>query len=222
MIRAFLIDIEGTISPISFVKDVLFPYSKEKVCDYLKNNEKYLDTLLKELKEITKEEDISLICEKLKEFIDLDLKLKPLKDLQGLIWEEGFLSKVFVAPIYEDAYRFLEKAKEKGYELYIYSSGSLKAQDLFFSNTNYGNIKYFFNGFFDTSIGSKKDPKSYLNILKETKKKSNEVIFLTDSLDEINASREANIESILVDREDKLSFSPKINSFDELYKLIKL
>eukprot|EP00128_Syssomonas_multiformis_P011896 Colp12_sorted_trinity150504_noHs@10071 len=33
-----LTDIEGTTTPISFVKDVLFPYIREHVKEYLKNN----------------------------------------------------------------------------------------------------------------------------------------------------------------------------------------
>jgi enolase-phosphatase E1 len=38
MIKVVLTDIEGTTTPISFVKDVLFPYSYEKLEEFVKNN----------------------------------------------------------------------------------------------------------------------------------------------------------------------------------------
>ena len=33
--RAVLLDIEGTVTPISFVHDVLFPFARDQVRDYL-------------------------------------------------------------------------------------------------------------------------------------------------------------------------------------------
>ena len=38
MTRAILLDIEGTTTPISFVFDVLFPYARLHLEDYLKRN----------------------------------------------------------------------------------------------------------------------------------------------------------------------------------------
>jgi enolase-phosphatase E1 len=34
-IKVLLLDIEGTTTPITFVADILFPYSKKKLMDYL-------------------------------------------------------------------------------------------------------------------------------------------------------------------------------------------
>jgi enolase-phosphatase E1 len=35
VIKAILMDIEGTTSSLSFVRDVLFPYSRERMADFI-------------------------------------------------------------------------------------------------------------------------------------------------------------------------------------------
>jgi methionine salvage enolase-phosphatase E1 len=39
------------------------------------------------------------------------------------------------------------------FKVYIYSSGSREAQQLLFSNSNYGDLKKYLCGFFDTTVG---------------------------------------------------------------------
>jgi len=38
MIRAIVTDIEGTTSSLSFVKDILFPYARQHIGDYLRSH----------------------------------------------------------------------------------------------------------------------------------------------------------------------------------------
>ncbi len=203
MIKAVLVDIEGTTSPISFVKNVLFPYSKERLEKFIKENKdnpevkRIIDDIKKEVgKELSTDE----VIETLKKWIDEDKKVTPLKEIQGFIWEKGFKSGELKAPVYKDAYEKLKKWKERGIPIYIYSSGSVKAQKLFFSHTEYGNILNIFSGFFDTKIGSKKETESYKKIAKEIGLKPEEILFLSDNPDEIKAAAKAGMKVIRIVR----------------------
>jgi enolase-phosphatase E1 len=225
MIRAILLDIEGTVAPISFVKDILFPYSKEKMKDFINKNKdnpeikKILDEVRQiEGKNLTDEE----VVETLKKWVDEDKKIAPLKEIQGMIWKEGFEKGHLKAPIYEDAYKKMKQWKEKGIPMYIYSSGSIEAQKLFFSYTNYGNLLSWFKGHFDTrTAGNKKEKQSYEKIAKEIGLKQQEILFLSDNLDEIKAASEAGFQVIKVSRPEDAPYIEdlpfrQIKSFEEL------
>ena len=192
MIKAVLTDIEGTTTPISFVKDVLFPYSYENLESFLKNNlqDPQVQKIVEDVKkEINKDEaTLDEVIETLKRWIVEDKKITPLKELQGLIWEEGYKSGKLQGFVYPDAYKKLKEWYDFGLKIYIYSSGSVKAQKLLFSNTNYGNLNYLFSGYFDTNIGNKKDKNSYKKIADEIGLKPNEILFLSDNPDEILAA----------------------------------
>lgn len=223
MIKAILTDIEGTVSSISFVKYVLFPYSKEKMTGFVKENkynpevQRILDEVRKiEGKDLTDEE----VIEVLKRWIDEDRKIAPLKDIQGLIWKEGFETGELKAALYEDAYRKLKEWKEK-YPIYVYSSGSIQAQKLFFSHTNYGNILDWFSGHFDTKIGNKKESESYKKIAKEIGLNPEGILFLSDNPDEITASASAGMKVIRIVRADDAEYIEnfpykQIKNFDEI------
>ena len=224
MVKAILIDIEGTVSPISFVKDVLFPYSEEKMEKFIKENkDKHeIKNILQQVQEIEgKEMDIDEIIQTLKRWIKEDRKIAPLKDIQGFIWKEGFESGQIKAPLYEDAYRKMKEWKEKGYKLYIYSSGSVQAQKLFFSHTDKGNILNWFSGHFDTKIGNKKETQSYRKIAQEIGLKPEEILFLSDNPDEIKAAAQAGMKVYRLVRPQDTEYIenfeyPQIKSFDEV------
>ena len=204
MDKVILVDIEGTISPISFVKEVMFPYSKKKLEEFLKNNfeKPEIKEIISEIEKIVgKKLSLDEVIEILKKWIDEDKKITPLKEIEGYIWEEGFKTGELKAPLFEDAYNKLKEWKDKGYKIYIYSSGSVKAQKLFFSHSIYGNILNLFNGHFDTKIGNKKEKNSYLRIAQEIGAKPEDIIFLSDSLEEIKAAKEAGLQVIKVSRD---------------------
>ena len=224
MIKAVLIDIEGTTSPISFVKEILFPYSKEKLENFIKENkdkpevQKILNDIKKEAgKDLTIDEIIQI----LKNWIDEDKKITPLKEIQGLIWKEGFETGKLKAPVYKDAYDKMIEWKNKGYKLYIYSSGSTTAQKLFFSHTEFGNILDLFSGHFDTKIGSKKDPTSYQKIAQTIGLKPDEILFLSDNPEEIKAAAKAGMKVKRPVREQDAEYIEnfpyeQIKSFEEI------
>ncbi len=199
MVKAVLTDIEGTTSSISFVKEVLFPYSRKHLRRFLEEHsqEEKVRVLLEEVKKIEPGDPVKTLLR----WIEEDRKETPLKELQGLIWEEGYRRGELIGHIYEDAYLTLRKWHGMGIPIYVYSSGSVKAQKLLFGHTPYGDINYLFAGYFDTRVGSKKDPRSYVKIAKEIGLLPSEILFLSDNPQEIEASAEAGMEVIRFARE---------------------
>ncbi|RLJ71404.1 acireductone synthase [Hydrogenivirga caldilitoris] len=199
MIKAILTDIEGTTSSLSFVKEVLFPYSKKKLRDFVRKHpdDPEVQRILREVQEIEPGNPI----ETLLRWIEEDRKVAPLKELQGLIWEEGYRSGELKGHIYEDAYEKLKEWHERGIPVYVYSSGSVKAQELLFGHTEHGDLNYLFCGYFDTRIGNKKDPESYKRIAKELGLKPEEILFLSDNPEEIEAAAKAGMKVVRFARE---------------------
>ncbi|MDA0771492.1 MAG: acireductone synthase [Cyanobacteria bacterium] len=205
-IKVILTDIEGTTSSISFVKDILFPYAYEKLEGFVEANKEDPE-VQRILKEVGKDP-----IQTLKHWIKLDLKNKALKDLQGLIWEKGYKDGDYQGHIYDDAYSFLVKWHEQGIKLYIYSSGSVYAQKLLFGHTKHGDLNNLFTGNFDTSVGNKREAKSYINIYEAIFKKTPqlepaEILFLSDIQEELDAAQDAGLKTQLITREDGIDFN---------------
>ncbi len=216
--KAIVTDIEGTITDINFVKDILFPYSLEKIEEFIMRNWKNIRSIRKEVESMVgRELDKKEFTNIMKIWIKKDNKIPPLKELQGLIWEEGYKNGELKGHIYEDALERLKKIREMGIPIYIYSSGSVKAQKLLFSHTEYGDITYLFSGYFDTRIGGKKERKSYLKIAECIGTKPYEIMFFSDNTDELRASKDAGIVAVKVVREGHCDEEfPCIKSFYEI------
>lgn len=215
-IRAVLTDIEGTTSSIDFVHKVLFPYSRQKLRPFILRN---LDNSQLRAAVLEVNSDLEIAIQVLEQWIDQDKKFKQLKDIQGMIWEEGFKAAEFQGHIYEDAYEVLKLWAENGVPLYIYSSGSVQAQKLLFGYTKYGDLNSFFDGNFDTSIGPKKDPNSYLRISETIGIPPQKTLFLSDNIQELEAAEEAGFSVVLVSRDnpsDSGSEFIEITSFFDL------
>jgi len=207
MIKAIITDIEGTTSSLSFVKDVLFPYSRKHLPDYVRSHldEAKIVSILKDVsKEAGKTLDTDQAINQLLQWITEDKKVTPLKSLQGLIWEAGYKQGDFNGHIYQDAADMLKAWKDKGLDLYIYSSGSVYAQKLLFKHTVYGDLTPLFSGYFDTHIGGKRDASSYRNIAEQIVCPPNRLLFLSDIKEELDAAKEAGFNTIWVCREGEL------------------
>src|SRR5689334_25415593 len=89
-VRAILLDIEGTTTPIAFVHDVLFTYAREHVREFLNANAAADDiALLREEHAVDVKEGRNpppLTAEYVEWLIALDRKSTGLKSLQGKIW----------------------------------------------------------------------------------------------------------------------------------------
>ncbi len=204
MIRAIVTDIEGTTSSISFVKDVLFPYARKHLPAFVVTHadkpyvQHWLHEAAKEagLISASQQEIIAL----LQRWIDEDRKATPLKALQGMIWEDGYRSGEYRAHLYPEVAHRLRDWKAHNVDLYVYSSGSVPAQKLFFGFSEAGDLTPLFTGYFDTEIGAKRDPAAYRRILSVIGRPGEEVLFLSDVVEELDAARAAGMRTTLLAR----------------------
>lgn len=202
-IRAILTDIEGTTSSISFVKDVLFPYARRALPGFVAargrepNVRKWLDTVAMEHGGVCQD---SVIVEVLQGWIDEDRKHTALKALQGMIWADGYKSADFTSHMYPDAAPALRQWKDAGLRLYVYSSGSVPAQRLLFGHSDAGDLTELFSGFFDTEVGGKREAASYERIRDSIGLPGEEILFLSDVVEELDAARDAGLGTVLLDR----------------------
>ena len=198
MIRAVDTDIEGTTSSLSFVKDVLFPYARQHLGEYVRSHAGggEIDSLLDDVRREAGEDlDLEGVITTLEKWIDEDRKITPLKSLQGLLWETGYRQGDFTGHIYPDAQEALERWKEHGVDLYVYSSGSVHAQKLLFGYTAFGDLNHLFKGYFDTRVGAKGEPESYRRIAAELGIDAGEILFLSDIEVELDAAHEAGMQT---------------------------
>lgn len=194
MIKAIVCDIEGTTSSLSFVHDVLFPYAKENLAEYvmaMADEPEVAEQLAMVNEEVGKELTLQEALLQLIKWIDEDKKITPLKNLQGLVWEAGYRVGEFTGHVYADAAKAMTRWNEKGIALYIYSSGSVRAQQLLFGFSDFGDMTENLSGYFDTRIGQKRDVASYQHIVNELNMFAGDILFLSDIKEELDAAKEA-------------------------------
>jgi enolase-phosphatase E1 len=203
-IRAILTDIEGTTSSISFVKDVLFPYARERLPAFVVTHtdtpevQHWLHEAASEAGLVSASEQE--IIDLLSGWIDDDRKSTALKALQGMIWESGYLAGDFRAHIYPDAARCLREWHALGKPLYVYSSGSVPAQKLLFAHSEAGDLGSLFSGYFDTQTGAKRETTSYARIAEAIGIPAGQILFLSDIREELDAARAAGMRTTLLAR----------------------
>jgi enolase-phosphatase E1 len=215
---AVLLDIEGTISPIAFVRDVLVPYARERLSRFVTANARRpeIHALLDDARALAGDDEDPIVA--LHRWLDADEKVAPLKKLQGLIWESGFRSGALASPLFPDALRAIERWRGAGLPHHIYSSGSVKAQHLFFEHTEAGNLRSYFAAHFDTDIGPKTSKASYLTIAETLGVLPTSILFLSDSAKELAAATAAGLQCVQVVK-DATEADPSflhITSFDTL------
>jgi enolase-phosphatase E1 len=202
-VRAVLCDIEGTTTPIDFVHQTLFPYSLERLETWVKHHRHEPDVVeaLAQTSELASQfagKQLQLTLEDqiavLKNWILEDRKATPLKTIQGLIWEGGYHRGELQTVLYPDVYPQLQVWHRQGVKLAIYSSGSVKAQQLLFRFTQHGDLTAIFEAYFDTRMGGKKEKVSYENIAAQWQHEPEEILFLSDVGDELAAARAAQVQ----------------------------
>ena len=182
----FLTDIEGTTSSISFVKDVLYPYARAALPDFVHAHgqqpevRRWLDQVAIEISAGACQD--AVIVETLQGWIDADRKHTALKALQGMVWQAGYRDGDFTAPLYPDVAPALRAWHAVGHRLAVYSSGSVPAQKLLFAHTDAGDLVPLFSGFFDTEVGGKREAGSYRRIAAQLAQPAAEILFLSDEI----------------------------------------
>ena len=209
--EAVLLDVEGTVAPVTFVYDVMFPFARRHVDRFLKAQwetsevQEAVDLIAKDIGKPSSSawfegastaEQQDVVNMVVGELMDEDSKATGLKQLQGLIWRSGFENGELVSMLFDDVLPRIKLWKKEGLELYIYSSGSVDAQRLFFGHTTAGNLLDLFSGHFDTKVGAKNELGSYTKIAKSIGHQPEHVLFISDSLIELEAAKLAGMQTI--------------------------
>ena len=237
--KGILLDIEGTTSSISFVHDVMFPYVREHLLDYLERhwNDQELDAVRAQIarddgssnwdvwlqRQHADESQARQVAQAhILELMDGDVKATGLKTLQGLIWENGFRSGQLQAHVYDDVLPAIEAWRAGGVDVRIYSSGSVAAQKLFFGHiAGRGDCLNLFSGHYDTTVGSKREAASYQRIAQDWKLRPQDILFISDLERELSAAAEAGLQVAASIRPGNAPIStsapwPRITSFAEV------
>lgn len=222
-VRALLLDVEGTTTPVEFVYRVLFPYARAHAAEYLARHEEAADCR-EAVALLCKEHDAvapAQVLEYVFSLMDRDKKSPGLKALQGLIWQDGYRSGELRGQVYPDVVPAFERWRSRGLDIYIYSSGSVLAQQLLFGTTEAGDLTTFLKGHFDTAVGPKNSPDSYGVIAARMHVPPQEILFVSDVDQELDAARTSGMRTALCVREsgDGLPGSashPVIRNFAEI------
>jgi enolase-phosphatase E1 len=227
-VRALLLDIEGTTTPVDFVYRTLFPYARAHAAEYLRDpgdaraRDAALAALADERRgdaargEAVGEDVLSYVLW----LMDRDRKSPGLKALQGLIWEEGYRSGELRGDVYADVPLAFARWRAAGRDIYIYSSGSVLAQRLLFGSTASGDLTTCLSGYFDTGVGPKSSAGSYRAIARRLGFEARGILFVSDTAAELDAAREAGLQTLLCVRpprpESGAQDHPTVCSFDEI------
>ncbi|WP_222833351.1 acireductone synthase [Pseudomonas sp. SC3(2021)] len=204
-IKAILTDIEGTTSAVSFVFDVLFPYAARHLPDFVRQNAGRAD-VAEQITAVRRystepQADVERVIEILLSWIAEDRKATPLKALQGMVWAQGYQAGQLKGHVYPDAVEALQRWHAAGYQLFVYSSGSVQAQKLIFGCSEAGDLTPLFSGYFDTTSGPKREAQSYTNIQQAIGVEPGEILFLSDIVQELDAAQAAGLQTCGLARE---------------------
>ena len=213
---AVLLDIEGTITPLSFVHGVLFPYAREHLASFLKTQWNRVEVqqdaklLLEEAQKqmpagalpapVTAPELRNAVMTAALWLMGRDSKTTGLKSLQGRIWRGGYEKGELRAQVFEDVPEALERWKDEEKRIAIFSSGSVDAQKLLVRYTTAGDLSKRIDAYFDTTTGAKREPEAYRAIAAALKLDRGEILFATDVLEEAEAAARAGMQAVLVER----------------------
>ena len=211
-----LLDIEGTTCPVSFVSDILFPFAKQELTSYIKkhwnkstenkaiqeataewkNDQSPESSRLKKQIDEQQINEIDGLIQYLKHLISIDKKSTALKDLQGKIWEYGYINGELKSQLFPETAECLRQWHEQGWVLSVYSSGSIQAQQLLYRHSPAGNLENLFSHWFDTRTGPKKSTESYTTIAKHLHTSPNNIWFVSDNGAECDAARSAGMQTL--------------------------
>jgi enolase-phosphatase E1 len=226
--KAILLDIEGTTTPIDFVHEVLFPYSRERIAGYVAM---HFDRLHPEIEQLVDESshdgkytvpvdplEPGSVSAYLEYLIDHDRKSTPLKSIQGKIWKEGYEAGELTSIVYDDVPPAFERWARDGRTVAIYSSGSELAQRLLFRHTDHGDLAAHISAHFDTTVGAKRDPESYAAIAGELGLEPADVLFISDIAEELDAASASGMRTLhrVLGGEVEKTRHRVIRSFDEV------
>ncbi len=238
-IRAIVLDIEGTVTPVEFVYEVLFPYARAHVKEFLRQHqgdeevradiwrlrEQHAGDSWQGLdppawQESSRESAVGSVAAYTLWLMDRDRKSTPLKSLQGRIWQAGYRSGELRSEVFPDVPPAFGRWRQERKVICIFSSGSVLAQKLLFANTTAGDLTPYVREYFDTTVGAKTDAESYRHIALALAFEASEIVFVSDSIAELDAARLAGMRTALCVRSERgekaTGTHPVITTFDQL------
>ncbi len=184
---AVLTDIEGTTTPIDFVRDTLFPFARARLPAFLAARADDPEVAA-ELAAVRRAVPGVEPLQTLLHWMDQDAKATPLKALQGMVWQQGYADGTLRGELYPDVAPCLRAWAASRVRLFVYSSGSVAAQRLLFGRSSAGDLESLFAGWYDTGIGAKRDADSYDRIAIAAGVPASAMLFLSDVEAELDAA----------------------------------
>lgn len=233
-----MLDIEGTTTPVAFVYEVLFPYARNRVREFLQQHREHLGIEIQGLSEEHRRDQqqglnpppwqdtpldshLESIATYVGWLIDRDRKSPALKSLQGKVWERGYQCGELCGQVYADVPLAFARWRRQGRCVCIFSSGSVLAQKLLFSNSTAGDLTPYITGYFDTSAGAKTNQHSYEKIANSLQRPAATVAFVSDVAAELDAAQLAGMHTIFCVRAGHLAPHTArhsiIHTFDEIF-----
>lgn len=211
-----LLDIEGTTTPISFVHEILFPFARAHLLEYLRDH-RTSDELGEVVRRLSVEhaadlargevlppwrtgsvdEAISSLAAYVEWLMDRDRKSPGLKLLQGYIWERGYQAGQLRGQVFADVPPAIRRWRDAGIAIAIYSSGSELAQRRLFQSSEHGDLTPWLSGFFDTAVGPKLAAESYARLVSLLAVEPPHALFVSDVTAELDAARAAGLQVLL-------------------------
>ncbi len=230
MIRAIVLDVEGTTTPIDFVTATLFPFVRERAEPFLAEHWDGPDAAALAA-ERARETDpdapggdwsLAAAIAYVHWLMDRDRKSTALKSLQGKIWERGYRTGQLSGEVYADVPPAFARWRATGREIAIYSSGSVLAQRLLFESTTAGDLTPHIRDYFDTRVGAKGDAGSYASIARALERAPDELLFVSDVVAELDAARASGLRTLLSIRPGNRPVSDavghdRVYTFDEIF-----
>ncbi|MBV9388279.1 MAG: acireductone synthase [Chroococcidiopsidaceae cyanobacterium CP_BM_ER_R8_30] len=220
-VDAILLDIEGTTTPVDYVLGILFPFARVHVESFLQAHaqdipvqadlkrlwQEYEADIAQDLSvpEWKKDNQTSGAVPYIDYLISIDRKSTGLKSLQGKIWEQGYRDGTLRSQIFTDVKSAFERWTSALKKLFIFSSGSVQAQQLLFRYTEVGDLTGFLSGYFDTEMGPKKEADSYHKIAQTIKIPPARILFISDVAAELRAAQSAGMRVLFCLRPGNLS-----------------
>ena len=198
MINAIITDIQGTTSSLTFEHDVLSPYAKENITDYvfaMHDDADVVEQLEQVNQEVGKKLSLGEAVQQLLQWINEDKEVTSLNALKSLVWEAGYRTGEFTGHVYADAARMMTNWNDNGIAIYIYASDSVRSQQLLFGFSDFGDQTENLTGYFDIRTGDKCDPASYQRILNKIHILAGGVLFLSDTKEELDAAKAAGMQT---------------------------
>ncbi len=212
-----LLDIEGTITPIDFVYNTLFPFARLHVREFVEQNydAQSVQEDLAHLKlqhgmdtanGITppawsnNSRGIAAIETYIHWLMDHDRKVAPLKSLQGKVWKSGYENGTLRGRVFDDVLPAFQRLQCRKKPIYLFSSGSVLAQQLLIAHSEYGNLSQYISGYFDTTTGPKGEPQSYETIAATIGVEASNMLFISDTIVELAAATKTGMQVLLAQR----------------------